>query len=378
MTAPTATAEAPARRGFHPLPVTAVTPAAQDGSAVTVTFHVPERLRETFAFSPGQYVTVRARPDGTEVRRPYSVCSPPGALRADGTLRIGVRTVEGGRFSPYAARELAAGDALDVLPPEGRFTTRLDPLRRRRYAALAAGSGITPVLSLVAAALDTEPAAAFTVLYGNRCAASAMFTEELADLKDRYGRRLQLLRLFSRETHRIGLAGKRPDPETLRTLLAGPLAADLIDEWFLCGPLAMVRGARDLLTERGVPAAAVHTELFRAEDDPGDGARTAETAPHPGSSGEGAEVTVRYGGRSTTLRAEPGQTLLDAALSHHPELPFSCRNGVCATCRARVVDGRAEMTRNWTLTEEERAADYVLTCQATPVTKTVGLDFDVV
>ncbi|MEU7178768.1 MULTISPECIES: 2Fe-2S iron-sulfur cluster-binding protein [Streptomyces] len=374
MTAPTATTGAPARHDFHALTVTAATPAADDHSAVAVTFHVPAPLRATFAFAPGQYVTLRAHREGAEVRRAYSLCSTPRQLDADGTLRIGVRTVDGGRLSPYLARELAPGDTLDVLAPQGHFTTPLDPgHHRRHYAALAAGSGITPVLSLAATALATEPTSTFTVVYANRSAASAMFTEELADLKDRYGRRLHLLRLFSRETHHIGLPHQRLDAPTLRTLLAGPLPAAVVDTWFLCGPQAMVGGARDVLAEQGVAAATIHAELFHTQPDtppaPADGTR----APHPG-----AELTLRHGGHTSTVPVEPGQTLLDAGLAHRPELPFSCLNGVCATCRARVVGGRAEMASNWTLTEEEIADNYILTCQASPLTPTVDLDYDVV
>ncbi|GAB2585242.1 hypothetical protein GCM10027168_17580 [Streptomyces capparidis] len=378
MTAPTATPATPgaarpaAAPGFTALPVTAVTPAADDGSAVAVTLRVPQALRDRFAFSPGQYLTVRARLGGTEVRRAYSVCSTPRLLREHGLLRIGVRTVEGGAFSPYAARTLAAGDTLDAAPPAGRFTTALDPRRARRYAALVAGSGVTPVLSLVAAALETEPASAFTVVYGNRTAASAMFAEELADLKDRHGPRLNLLRLFSRETHLIGPPGRRLDPGTLRALLTGPVPPALVDEWFVCGPAAMVRAAEGVLAEHGAAGPAVRTELFHDDE-----AAAPPPRPRPGPPGRGARVTLRHGGRTSTVRARPGQTLLDAALADRPELPFSCRSGVCATCRARVVEGRAEMARNRTLTEREVADGYVLTCQATPATAAVDLDFDV-
>jgi ring-1,2-phenylacetyl-CoA epoxidase subunit PaaE len=374
-TAPTSPAVA-TRRGFSTLRVSGVTPVADDGSAIEVRLDVPEEQRDRFAFSPGQFVTLRTRLAGAEVRRSYSLCSTPQELRRDGTIRVGVRVLEDGVFSSWAARTLAPGSPLDVSAPAGRFTTGLDAGRRRRYAALVTGSGITPVLSLVSAALAVEPASTFTVLYGNRSARSAMFPENLADLKDRYGARLRLLHLFSRETQQIGLAGRRLDAGTLPTLLDRLLPPALVDEWFLCGSLPMVLGAKKVLARAGVDEAAVRTELFHDDDATAGTARSRADAT--GSASGDVELALRLDGRESTVRMGRGQTLLQAALTVRPELPYSCRTGVCATCRARVVRGEARMTRNLTLSPEDVADGYVLTCQALPASDQVSVDYDVV
>lgn len=370
--APPAAAPRAARTGFHALEVTATAPAADDGSAVALTLRVPEALRERFAFVPGQHVTVRAELADAEVRRSYSLCSTPGELRRDGLLRLGVRAVDGGLFSGHARDGVVPGDLLELGPPVGNFTTAADPARTRRYAAAVAGSGITPVLSLVGHVLAVEPDSFFTVLYGNRTARSAMFPEELADLKDRYGARLQLLHFFSRDAQQIGPAGRRLDAGVLGEVLDSLLPPARVDEWFVCGPYGMVTDARQALAAAGVPAAAVHTELFHAQPP----APPAE--PAPAETPEGALLEVRLEGRTSAVRTAPGQTILDAALSVRPELPFSCRSGVCATCRAKVLTGAATMRANSTLTPEETADSYILTCQAVPATPTLSVDFDVV
>ncbi|WNI18898.1 2Fe-2S iron-sulfur cluster-binding protein [Actinacidiphila sp. ITFR-21] len=373
-TAPTATAPLRPRTGFHALEVAGTAPAADDGSAVAVTLRVPDGLLDHFAFTPGQHVTVRADLDGTEVRRSYSLCSTPRELRREGLLRLGVRAVTGGVFSGYARERLSPGDLLELGPPEGRFTTAATAGRSRRYAAAVAGSGITPVLSLVGHVLAEEPESLFTVLYGNRTARSAMFLDELADLKDRHGARLQLLHFFSRDAQRIGPAGRRLDAEVLRGVLTSPLPPTLVDEWFVCGPREMVRGARQALELAGVPAAAVRTELFHTGPPP---AATGDPGADDTAPAGGTRLEVRLAGRTSTVRMAPGQTVLDAALSVRPELPFSCRSGVCATCRAKVVSGGASMRTNFTLTAEETSARYVLTCQAHPTTPAVTVDYDV-
>ncbi|MFF0309641.1 2Fe-2S iron-sulfur cluster-binding protein [Streptosporangium sp. NPDC004379] len=364
-----------ARLRFHRLAVTAVEPVAADGSAVAVTFGVPAALRGTFAFAPGQHVTVRAVVSGVETRRSYSLCSTPAELERHGTIRIGIRVVPGGRFSSHAAA-LAAGDALDVLPPVGAFGTAFDPARRRRYGAVVAGSGVTPVLSLAAAALATEPHSTFTVVYGNRTADSMMFAGELADLKDRHPGRLHLVHSFSREEPRLGLAGGRLDAGRLADVLTRLVAPEGVREWFLCGPEGMVRDARRVLSEVAGEGAAVHTELFHTG---GPSPATPPATPAvPPPAGQGREVRVLLDGRATTLRVRGDRPILDDALPYRPELPYSCRNGVCATCRARVVDGEVRMSGNWALTEEELAAGYVLTCRSVPATDRVTVDFDVV
>lgn len=353
---------------FHPLPVAAIDRLTEDSLAIT--FAVPAELREAFAFAAGQHITVRRiEPGGEDVRRSYSICSTPAELAASGRLRIGVKEIPGGSFSAYAARALHAGDTVDVLPPLGGFSTALDPGRARGYGAIVAGSGITPVLSLVATALATEPASTFTVLYGNRYARSVMFAEELADLKDRYPTRLRVLHVLSREPRDAELLSGRLDAQRLDRLLDTLVPVGSIDEWFLCGPYGLIEAAREVLGRRGVPAGAVHFELFHAS--------AAPPAPPP-SSVEAAdcEVTIVLDGRASSFAMGRHERVLDAALRARPELPYACKGGVCSTCRARVVSGQVTMARNFALEPADVAAGYVLTCQSCPVSDRLVVDYD--
>jgi ring-1,2-phenylacetyl-CoA epoxidase subunit PaaE len=348
-------------RVFHPLPVSTVETLTAD--AVAITFAVPPDLRPTFEFQPGQHVTIRSSVDGG--RRSYSICSTPAELRTAGTFAIGVKRVAGGVFSTQAATSLAPGDTLDVLPPAGRFTTALDPARDRHYAAVVAGSGITPVLSLVATALATEPRSRFTVVYGNRSAGTTMFADDLADLKDRYPARLHLVYVFSREAQLSPLLSGRLDPARLRELFAHGLPdPSTVDEWFLCGPYGLVTGAREVLGD----SAVVHSELFHVSD----------PAPPAVVEPAGADValTVVLDGRSTSTRMGRSERVLDAALRVRGELPYACRGGVCSTCRARLVSGKVTMARTYALEPDEIAAGYVLTCQASPTTDDLHVDYD--
>jgi ring-1,2-phenylacetyl-CoA epoxidase subunit PaaE len=351
------------RPTFHALPVAALDRLTDE--AVAVTFAVPEPLRETFGFAAGQHVTVRLPDD--DVRRSYSICSTPAELAATGRLRIGVKEVPGGAFSSFAVRALRAGDTVDVLAPLGHFTTAFDPGRVRNYGAVAAGSGITPVLSLIATALAVEPGSTFTLVYGNRHARSVMFAEELADLKDRYPARLQLIHVLSREPGEAELLSGRVDADRMGRLLDTLIPAD-VDEWFLCGPYGMVAEVRGVLQERG--ATAVHQELFFADDVP------PPVTARPTTADVGAEATIVLDGRSTTVTVAPGERVLDAALRVRPELPYACRGGVCSTCRARLVSGEVSMARNFALEPDEIAAGYVLTCQSVPVTESLVVDYD--
>jgi ring-1,2-phenylacetyl-CoA epoxidase subunit PaaE len=340
--------------------------------AVAVSFAVPQAQRAAFGFRAGQHLTVRRLEGGQDVRRSYSICSTPDQLARLGLLRIGVKQVPGGVFSRYATGELRPGEVIEVLPPLGHFTTDFVADRRRHYAAVAAGSGITPVLSLIATALGTEPESRFTLLYGNRYARSVMFAEELADLKDRYPTRLHLVHVLSREPREAALLSGRLDGARLAAILDLLVDPAGVDEWFLCGPYGLVTGARETLAGRGVPTAAVHTELFHI--DTGDG--PAPAAPQDGPGAAGAEVTVLLDGRASTFAMAPGERVLDAALRVRPELPFACKGGVCSTCRARLVEGEVRMARNYALEPDELAAGFVLTCQSTPVTDRLVVDYD--
>jgi len=355
------------RPQFHPLTVSTVDQLTDD--AVAVEFVVPEELRDLFAFRAGQHLTVRRVTDAEDARRSYSICSTPAELDASGRIRIGVRAVAGGVFSTYALHDLQPGQTVDVLPPLGGFTTGFDPGRARHYAAVVAGSGITPVLSLVATALAVEPESRFTVLYGNRYARSVMFAEELADLKDRYPARLHLIHVLSREAQEAALLSGRLDEDRLRALFDALLDPAGVDEWFLCGPYGLVISARKILAERGVPEAGVHTELFHVTDEP--------PPPRPPEEAAGeAEVTILLDGRTSTFRMGRDERVLDAALKIRPELPYACRGGVCSTCRARLVDGEVTMARNYALEPDEVSAGYVLTCQSSPLTDRLTVDYD--
>jgi ring-1,2-phenylacetyl-CoA epoxidase subunit PaaE len=351
------------RPTFHELTVAAVDRLTED--AVAVSFDVPADLRDAFAFRAGQHLTVRrVADDGVDVRRSYSICSMPEELARTGRLRIGVRELAGGAFSTYA-QTLREGHTVEVLPPLGHFTTAFDPARSRHYAAVVAGSGITPVLSLVATALETEPDSRFTLVYGNRYARSVMFAEELADLKDRYPTRLHLVHVLSREPREADLLSGRLDRDRLKRILDALLPPDSVDEWFLCGPYGMVVDAQGVLDGR-----LVHTELFHVEETP--------VARSAGKDviAAGTEVTIMLDGRASSFTMGRDERVLDAALKVRAELPYACKSGVCSTCRAKVVDGDVRMARNFALEPDELSAGYVLTCQASPTTDALTVDFD--
>jgi ring-1,2-phenylacetyl-CoA epoxidase subunit PaaE len=350
---------------FHPLRITEVTPETDE--AVSITFDVPAELSETFRYLPGQHVTVRALVDGVDVRRSYSICANANS----GKLRIGVKRLRGGAFSTFATTELAAGEVLEVAPPTGEFTIDPEPTASRHYAAVAAGSGITPVLSLIATTLESEPHSRWTLVFGNREARTVMFLEELEGLKDRYPDRFQLVHVLSREDAGLPLFHGRIDESKLLDLLATLVPPRTVDRWFLCGPHELVTTARRVLEEQGVDAGSVRDELFFAGPiDP------ALLPPEPGV-GEGAvELSFVLDGRVSTTRMDPATAILDAALRVRRELPYSCKGGMCASCKATIVEGEVAMTKNYALTDAEVSAGYILTCQAHPTGDRVSVDFD--
>jgi len=349
---------------FHPLPVAAIDRLTDD--AVAITFAVPAELREQFAFRAGQHLTVRKVDD--DARRSYSICSTPFELESAGLLRIGVKEIPGGVFSSYAAGALRRGDAIDVMPPLGKFTSGFEAGRQRHYGAIAAGSGITPVLSLVATALATEEHSRFTLVYGNRFARSVMFADELGDLKDRYAARLHVVHVLSQEPGESELLSGRIDADRLARVLDKLVPAGNVDEWFLCGPYGLVTDARNVLADHG---GVVHTELFHVDEAP-EPPRRASTADDAAP----VEVSVLLDGRVSTLRMRRDERVLDAALRVRSELPFACKGGVCSTCRARIVEGEVTMARNYALEPDELERGYVLTCQSSPVTDKLVVDYD--
>ncbi|WP_225808642.1 2Fe-2S iron-sulfur cluster-binding protein [Streptomyces spinosus] len=350
---------------FHLLPVAAVDRITDD--SVALTFSVPPGLREEYRHAPGQHLALRRRVDGTDIRRTYSICSPAPGPDGEGpdSLRVGVRLVEGGAFSAYALKEINVGDELEVMTPAGRFTLEPAP---GLYAAVVGGSGITPVLSIVATLLAREPAARFCLVRSDRTAASTMFLEEVADLKDRYPERFQLVTVLSREEQQAGLPSGRLDRERLTGLLPALLPVDEVAGWFLCGPYGLVRGAEQALRELGVARDRIHQEIFHVDA----GSAPAAAAPAPAHS----TVTARLDGRGGTWPVREGESLLETVLRNRPDAPYACKGGVCGTCRAFLVTGEVRMDRNFALETEETEAGYVLACQSHPLTERVELDFD--
>jgi ring-1,2-phenylacetyl-CoA epoxidase subunit PaaE len=350
---------------FHTLAVRSVEPVTDD--AVTITFDVPPELESEYAFVQGQHLTIRTNLAGDDERRSYSICSPAGS----GTLRIGVKVIRGGHFSEFALRQLRPGDALDVMTPAGRFHTPLDPSNANHYCAVAAGSGITPILSIAATTLATEPYSRFTLLYGNRTSRSVMFVEELEDLKDRHPDRFHLVHVLSREPSDSALLSGRIDRDRFTSITAALVPIDTVDEWFLCGPYAMVIGLRDVLAESGVEMTHIHSEIFHVETI-SPGAREDRDGD-----GTGSDVTIVLDGRRSSFTlATSDIPVLDAAIRVRSDAPFACKGGVCGTCRAKLVSGTVVMDTNYALEPEEVAAGYVLTCQSHPTSPEVVLDYD--
>jgi ring-1,2-phenylacetyl-CoA epoxidase subunit PaaE len=346
------------RTDFHPLTVVRVDPLTDDSAALT--FGVPPGVADRFRFAPGQSLTVRR---GAQ-RRSYSICAPRGHAP-----RIGVREVAGGAVSSWLVHEVRPGDVIDVQAPSGTFTPDLS--RPGQHVLIAAGSGITPVLSIAGSVLAAHPGSAVTLIYGNRRSDSVMFTEEIADLKDTYPARLCLVHVLSREPQEVELFNGRLDPGKLRSLLPVTVAVPAVDHWWLCGPLGMVTGAIEVLTGLDVPRDRIHRELFYVEDDP-----PAQVHHEDAPTGPGAEVTVLLDGRSAVATVPPGTPILDAAQRIRPDLPFACKGGVCGTCRALVTEGRVTMRRNYALEPDEVDAGYALTCQALPASDQITVDYD--
>lgn len=347
---------------FHVLQVKSVDRLCEDAAAVT--FVVPPALRGDFAFLPGQSITLRRDVNGQEQRRSYSICAPAGSAP-----RIGVRVVPGGAFSGWLVNQVRAGDELEVQPPSGKFAA--DPDVGGRHVLIAAGSGITPMLSIAATVLE-DPDAHVTLFYGNRRVGSVMFTEELSDLKDRYGQRLQLVHVLSREPRNSELLSGRLDRDRIRRLLHAFVPVAETDHFWLCGPIGMVVDARDTLHEFGVEGSRIHQELFFVED------TAPEQEHHVESmlSGPSSEVTIVLDGNASTLTLPRNVSVLDAAQNSRADLPFACKGGVCGTCRAKVTVGEVDMRRNYALEQSEVNNGFVLTCQSFPASDTVTVDFD--
>ncbi len=349
---------------FHPLTVSAVDRLTPD--AVRVTLDVPADKREMYRHIPGQHLVLRHTIDGHDVRRSYSICSPSD----DGPLQIGIKHLEGGVFSTWANESLTPGTVIEATPPTGEFTHPTDPTKEAHYVAIAAGSGITPILSIVASTLRDEPGSQFTLIFGNRDGRSVMFLDEVDALKGRYPERLMVVHVLSRESLAVPLFEGRIDARKLEGLFEVLVDPSDVRAWFLCGPRGMVEAARGVLEGRGVAPEAVHDELFYAG---GEGPPVVAADDVSGS-----EVVFTLDGRTSRVTVDPdGAPILDHVLSVRPEGPFSCRSGACASCRAKVVVGEVRMDRNWCLNDDEVAAGQILTCQSHPVSEHLEITYDV-
>jgi ring-1,2-phenylacetyl-CoA epoxidase subunit PaaE len=353
---------------FYPLKVASVAKNTRD--AVVVTFDVPGDLHQKFSFRPGQYLTLRTRVGGEELRRSYSICAAPG----DKQLRVAIKRLNDGAFSTWANQHLMPGESLDVMPPDGHFTVDFSPENARHYAAFAVGSGITPILSLIKTALDTEPKSSFTLFFGNRASSAVLFREEIEDLKNRYMERFSLVYIMSREQQDIELFNGRLDGAKVTQLLTLWLDPAQIDYAFVCGPQDMTEQVVQALQDQGVDKSHIKFELFGSPKGPRALRTGHEVREAPGQQ---CELTIIQDGVTRTLTIEKNKdSVLDSALVQGIELPYSCKGGVCSSCRCKVIEGEVDMDANFALEDYEVARGFVLSCQSFPVTDRVVIDFD--
>jgi ring-1,2-phenylacetyl-CoA epoxidase subunit PaaE len=352
---------------FYPLTVAKVKHETRD--AVSLTFAVPPELKSTFAYQQGQHLTLRAMIDGEDVRRSYSICS---AVQ-DEQLRVAIKRTPGGLFSSWANEHLAPGATLDVMPPMGHFNVPLEPGSERHYLAFAAGSGITPILSIIKTTLQAEPKSRFTLVYGNRASSSVIFRDELTDLKDVYMGRLKLVYVMSREQQDIELFNGRITGEKCSAFLKHWIDIADIDIAFICGPEDMMHGVSKSLQEAGMAREQIRIELFAAS------IPKHEHTPRPVEAGarQQTEVTVIMDGSAASFTMDKDkESILDAGIRAGIDMRYSCKGGVCSTCRCKIVDGNVEMDVNYALEDYEVARGFVLSCQAFPITDKVVIDFD--
>jgi ring-1,2-phenylacetyl-CoA epoxidase subunit PaaE len=358
---------------FHELSVKRVNPEA--AGSVAITFDIPPAQREAFAFEPGQFLTVRALVNGQDVRRNYSISSPRSRFLRTGELEIGIRPVEGGLFSNWVAAAVKAGDTLSVMPPDGRFTVK--KARALHRVGFAAGSGITPILSIAATTLEEQPESKFTLVYGNRRMGSVMFNEALQDLKDRYPNRFTMIHVLSRQAQEVDLLQGRIDRQKVLDIVAAMLPAKSMDEVFICGPEAMIEATEQALREAGVPDNRLYTERFTSG--PAMAAKVQadiDAKPRRQDAAKGIQLTVVIDGKQHELALGQDEHVLDAALNAGLDLPYSCKAGVCCTCRGKVLQGQVAMDKNFTLEADEMAQGFVLTCQAKALTDKLVVSFD--
>jgi len=352
---------------FHPLTVAHVARETRD--AVALRFAVPPPLAEAFRFVQGQHLTLRADIGGEDMRRSYSICS---AVQ-DGDLRIAVKKAPGGSFSTWVNEQVQPGHVIEVMPPMGHFNVPLNPANRKHYLGFAAGSGITPLMSIIKTTLATEPKSGFTLFYGNRSSSAVIFKEELSDLKDLCLERLNLVYVMSREPQDIAILNGRIDAQKADALLAHWVDLEDVDTAFVCGPDGMMQAVSKALQTRGFPKSRIKIELFAASIPKHEHKVPAQAAPGQAQ----CEVTVIIDGAARQYTLEKGkENILDAGLRQGFELPYSCKGGVCSTCRAKLIEGEVDMDVNFALEDYEVARGFILCCQSYPVTDKVVVDYD--
>lgn len=358
---------------FYELSVKRINPEA--GGSVAITFDIPEASRDKFHFEPGQFLTLRANIKGEDVRRNYSISSPRSQLKNRGELEIGIRPVSGGIFSNWAASELKLGDKLKVMPPDGKFISKKP--RAIHRVGFAAGSGITPILSIAATTLEEQPQSKFSLVYGNRRMSSVMFNEALQDLKDRFPNRFTMIHVLSQQAQEVDLLQGRIDADKIKSIIATLLPAKSMDEVFICGPEAMIEITERTLIECGVPASRVHSERFTTSASQALKVQAdTDAGGKPSNSNKSISMTLILDGKEHALNISSDEHILDAALNAGMDLPFSCKAGVCSTCRCKVLDGEVTMDKNFTLESDEIQKGFALSCQARATTNHLTISFD--
>jgi ring-1,2-phenylacetyl-CoA epoxidase subunit PaaE len=357
---------------FHSLEIKDIRNETPD--CISVSFSIPAHLKREFTFTQGQNITIKAVIDGESLRRSYSVCSSP----LEGELRIAVKKVISGKFSSWASSHLKKGTILEVLPPTGKFYTTLDAANKKNYIAFAAGSGITPLLSIIKTTLVTEPDSYFTLIYGNKNRASIIFKEELEALKNKFINRFSVHHILSREKAETPLNHGRIDAEKCATIFTHMIDIKSCDDFFLCGPEAMIFCVKDYLEQQGVEKKKIHFELFTIPGQTNPEASYQDIELKKVFPGKFSNVTIKLDGISFDFNlAYDGEAILDAALALGADLPFACKGGVCSTCRSKLLAGEVMMDNNYALETEEIENGYILTCQSHPRSEKISIDFDI-
>lgn len=366
------------KMNFYPLTISEIRRETKD--SVCLSFDIPDEHKEKFRFIQGQYLTLQSkienpeRGSDEEIRRSYSICSGID----DEQLQVGIKQVDGGLFSSYANQHLKIGDSLDVATPQGNFHTKLDPKQSKRYMCICAGSGITPILSIVKSVLSTEPNSHVTLLYGNKNSNTVMFKQELSHIKNRYMRRFQWLNILSTEQQDAEVLFGRLDNKKGGELQAKKLIdIPSTDEFFLCGPESMISAVSKGLRASGIDESNIHYELFFSSAEDAEAVVQKHHERAEKYHGENSVVSVKVSGRTISFDlSKDGENILDAAMNNGADLPFSCKGGVCATCKARVIEGEVDMDINHSLSAQEIEDGMVLSCQAHPTSDTLLIDFD--